>query len=148
MSSSAMARFSSLIRRPTLMGGLAGFQAIRGADAPGGHPRDDDGGEFRTALGQRCGGEGGQQVLQGELRIRGEGDIGAGGAADLLRHDLDMHDGHPGGHQGKALGRDLAKLAADNDEEVGLGDEVIGDTGVAAEQSERERVGAGDRALA
>ena len=56
--------------------------------------------------------------------------------------------GLPGGDQLEAPGRDLAELAADHDQRVGRRDQLVGDAGIAAEQAGRERMRAGDRALA
>ena len=52
------------------------------------------------------------------------------------------------GRDGVALGGDLAELAADDEQHVGLLDQRVGDAVVAAEQAGAERIGAGDRALA
>ena len=47
-----------------------------------------------------------------------------------------------------ALGRDLAELAADDEQAVRGLDQLVGDARIAAEQPGRQRVGAGDAALA
>ena len=47
-----------------------------------------------------------------------------------------------------ALGRDLAELAADDEQAIRRLDQIVGDPRIAAEQPDRERVRAGDAALA
>ena len=77
-----------------------------------------------------------------------ERDLGARGAADLLGDDVEVDERRAGRDQLEALGRDLAELAADDDQAVRLRDQVVGDARIAAEQAGRERMRAGDRALA
>ena len=96
-----------------------------------------------AAVGQRCG-----EVLQREPRVGDQRDIGARGAADLLGEDIDMDQRLARRDQLEAPRRDFAELAGDHDQRVGGGDQIVGDARVAAEQPGRERMRAGDRALA
>src|SRR6266851_1683271 len=87
-------------------------------------------------------------MLIGLARIAPETDLGGRGAAQLLGDDVEMEDRHAGGQQRVAPRRDLAELAADDDEAVGRRDEIVGDARIAAEETGREWVGASDGALA
>src|SRR5205809_668191 len=73
--------------------------------------------------------ERGGKVRQREPCVGGERDIGAGGAADLLGEDVDVDQRLALRDQLESFGRDLAKLAADHDQGVGGGNELIGDAG-------------------
>ena len=88
------------------------------------------------------------QILDAGARIAPERDLGLDGAADLLGHDLEMDDALAARRHGVALGRDLAELAADDEEEIGLRDQPVGDAVIAAEKAGAQRIDAGDRALA
>jgi len=59
-----------------------------------------------------------------------------------------MDDRDVRGQQCVAFGRDLAELAADHEQTIRRGDEVVGDAGIASEQTRRQRVRAGNGALA
>ena len=55
---------------------------------------------------------------QRQARVAGQRHLGARGAADLGRIDLDVDDGLAGRDQREALGGDLAELAADDEQAV------------------------------
>ena len=88
------------------------------------------------------------QILDAGAGVAPERDIGFCGAAELLGDDVEVDERLALGRHGVALGRDLAELAADDEEAVRFLDQRVGDAVVAAEQPGAERIGAGDRALA
>ena len=88
------------------------------------------------------------EIIEPAARIAPEGNVAAAGTAEFLGDDVEMDDRYIRRQQLKALGRDLAQLASDDDEQVRRGDQVVGDAAVAAEQPGAERVRTGDRALA
>src|SRR5205814_693663 len=75
-------------------------------------------------------------------------DIRARGAADFLGEDVDVDQRFSGRDELEAPRRDFAELAGDDNQRVRGGDQIVGDARIAAEQSGREWVCAGDRTLA
>ena len=70
------------------------------------------------------------------------------GAVELVGAAVEMDENGAGRRQHVALGGDLAELAADHQNDIGLVDEAVGDAVVAAEEAGAQRIGAGDGALA
>ncbi len=129
---------------------VARIEPRRGIVLPGLHPRRDLGdivgprrASSRAAIRQRIG-----KVFEPGARIAPERDLGGDTAADLFGDDVEMDHRDVGRRQREALGRDLAQLAADHDQAVRRLDQVVGDARIAAEQADRQRVRAGDAALA
>ncbi len=83
-----------------------------------------------SAFGERRG-----EVLDAELGIAPEHDLRLHGAAELLGDDVEMDDALALRRHGEALGGDLAELAADDEDEVALLDQPVGDAVIAAEQA-------------
>jgi hypothetical protein len=69
-------------------------------------------------------------------------------AVELLGADVEMDDARTRRRHRVALGGDLAQLAADDQQQVGLADDVVGDPIVAAEQAGTEGIDARNSALA
>ena len=128
---------------------LGRLQAFAGARAPFRHALR----HFRAPARPRRGappaiGQRRTQILQRRPRIAGQRDIGTRGPPDLLGQHIHMDHRHAGGHQREALGRDLTQLAAHHQQAIRHAHQVVGDPRIAPEDSGRERMGAGDRALA
>ena len=129
---------------------VARIEARRGVVLPFPHAGRDLGdvvGARRTggggAVGQRFG-----EVFEPGARVAPQRDLGRNAAADLLGDDVEMDDRDMRRRQCEALGRDLAELAADDDQAIRRLDQIVGDARIAPEQAEIERAGAGDAALA
>ena len=120
--------------------------ALGDALAPFAHPARDL--FYVFAAGRRRAAQRLVQILEAGAGVAPKRDIGLGGAAELLGDDVEVDERLALGRHGVALGRDLAELAADDEEAVGFLDQRVGDAVVAAEQPGAERIGAGDRALA
>ena len=93
--------------------------------------------------GQRVG-----EIAQGLAAIAPQDDARAGGAAELLGDDVEMNQRDAVGDEGESAGRDLAELAARDEQAVGVRNQLVCNSIVAAEQPRRERMRARDRALA
>ena len=129
---------------------VARIEPRRGIVFPGLHAR----GDFGDIVGPRRAGGGGAirqrlgKVFEPGPRIAPQRDLGGDAAADLFGDDVEMNHRDVGRRQREALGRDLAELAADDDQAIRRLDQVVGDARIAAEQADRQRVRAGDAALA
>ena len=137
------------MRRPTLIGVSSDCSRSAALVAPIGHPFRHLGAIVLAsrarlrALAER----------RGEVLQRQPGVAASATSARVVRPissgaDIDVDQRLAGRDQLEALGRDLAELAADDDQRVGGGDELVGDARIAAEQSGGQRMRAGDRALA
>ena len=96
-----------------------------------------------SVVGERFG-----EVFEPGAGIAPQRHFGRPAAADLLGDNLQVNERDRRRGQRIALGGDLAELAADHDETVRRLDQLVRDPRIAAEEASRERVGAGNAALA